>query len=70
MRISFDVDDNKLIKKNTFGIVGLGFKGANFSNIEGDNLKVLDKDKDKIRSRLYVHRKKQHKCVKRDSKQR
>lgn len=48
MRISFDVDDNKLIKKNTFGIVGLGFKGANFSNIEGDNLKVLDKDKDKF----------------------
>lgn len=48
MRISFDVDDNKLIKKNTLGIVGLGFKGANFSNIEGDNLKVLDKDKDKF----------------------
>ena len=48
MRISFDVDDNKSIKKNTFGIVGLGFKGANFSNIEGDNLKVLDKDKDKF----------------------
>lgn len=48
MRISFDVDDNKLIKKNTFGIVGLGFKGADFSNIEGDNLKVLDKGKDKF----------------------
>lgn len=48
MRISFDVEDSKLIKQNTFGIVGLGFKGADFSNIEGDNLKVLDKGKDKF----------------------
>lgn len=48
IRISFDVHDRELIRKNTFGVVGVGFKSANFSDLEGENIKVLEKGKNKF----------------------